>query len=128
MKGVAGKFMVMAVVYGLIGFVLGVYMGAKNSFGMMSVHSHLNLLGWASFAIFAFYYNAVPAAGEGALAKAHFWLANIGIVVMSGSLALMVMGNAGAVAGAGIGSVVSLIAYIVFAVVVFRNCCQRATA
>jgi hypothetical protein len=56
MNKMAGYFMKAAVIYGVIGFALGVYMGANHAYALRSVHSHLNLLGWNTFVISAFYY------------------------------------------------------------------------
>lgn len=110
-----------AVVYGVIGLTLGVYMGASHQLALMSVHSHLSLLGWVTLGVSALYYQVVPRAAERSLAKVHFWTANIGLIVLALSLMLKAHGVAAAEAGAGIGSVISLAAMAIFAVIVFRT-------
>lgn len=110
-----------AVVYGVIGLTLGVYMGASHQLALMSVHSHLSLLGWVTLGVSALYYQVVPGAAERSLAKVHFWTANIGLIVLALSLMLKAHGVAAAEAGAGIGSVISLAAMAIFAVIVFRT-------
>jgi hypothetical protein len=53
MNRMAGYFMRSAVSIVLMGFALGVYMGAHHDFALRSTHSHLSLLGWATFGVCA---------------------------------------------------------------------------
>jgi cbb3-type cytochrome oxidase subunit 1 len=87
------RFLRLAVVYILIGITLGIVMSASHSFTYAPVHAHLNLLGWASMALFGLWYRSAPAAGETRLAKAHFWLHNIGLPIQMATLAMFLGGN-----------------------------------
>lgn len=127
MNRIAGSFMKAAVLYGIIGLALGVYMGATHELSNMTVHSHLGLLGWVSLSICALFYQVVPAAAGLALAKAHFWVANAGLIVLAASLTLKHEGVDAAEAGAGIGSVLSFAALAMFLYVVFRTSGTRAS-
>ncbi|MGE5808018.1 MAG: cytochrome-c oxidase [Nitrospirota bacterium] len=127
MNRIAGSFMKAAVLYGIIGLGLGVYMGATHALSLMTVHSHLGLLGWVTLAICALFYQVVPAAAGLALAKVHFWTANAGMIVLAASLTLKARGVDGAEAGAGIGSVLSFAALVMFMYVVFRTSGTRAS-
>ncbi len=127
MNRMAGSFIKAAVVYGVVGLALGVYMGATHDLSLLTVHSHLSLLGWVTLAICAMYYQLIPDAAERALAKVHFWTANIGLIVLSGSLVLKSQGVSAAEAGAGIGSVLSLAALAMFLYVVFRTSGTKAS-
>ncbi len=127
MNRIAGSFIKAAVVYGVVGLALGVYMGATNELSLLTVHSHLGLLGWVTLAICAMYYQLVPVAAEWALAKVHFWTANAGLIVLSASLVLKSLGVPTAEAGAGIGSVLSLAALAMFLYVVFRTSGTKAS-
>lgn len=80
------RFIKIAGVYFLIAVLLGLTMGIIHNFSFTSVHAHLNLLGWVSMAIFGVIYVLFPKAGTTKLAKAHFWLHNIGLPVMQGAL------------------------------------------
>jgi hypothetical protein len=71
MKRIDLSFLTLAALALLIGVGLGIYMGASQSFQYAPVHAHLNLVGWASLAIFGLTYRAYPALAEGTLAKAH---------------------------------------------------------
>ena len=126
MNRMAGYFMKSAVIYGLMGFALGVYMGANHEFALRSTHSHLSLLGWATFGVCALYYQLVPAAANLALAKIHFWTANAGLIMLVTSLVLLSRGVSAAESGAAAGSVISFAGLAIFLYVVFRT--SRRTA
>jgi L-asparagine transporter-like permease len=126
MNKIAGKFMKAAVVYGLIGLALGVYMGASHDFTLMSVHSHLALIGWLTIAASAFYYQLIPKASSLQATRAHFWIANAGILIMTISLVLLSNGVDEADPVAAAGSVLSFVAFAIFVYVVFRTAHGRA--
>lgn len=121
MNRMAGYFMKAAVIYGIVGFAIGVYMGANHEFALRSIHSHLSLLGWATFAVCALYYQLVPTAANLRLAKVHFWAANIGLVVLTASLVLLASGVTTAAPGAAAGSVVTFAGLAIFLYVVFST-------
>lgn len=86
------RFLRIAVIYILIGVTLGVGMGITKDFTLRPVHAHVNLLGWASMALFGLFYRSVPGAGLTRLARVHFWLHNVGLPIQMISLAMMVYG------------------------------------
>jgi hypothetical protein len=59
----------------LVGVSLGIFMGIRQDFTLAPVHAHLNLLGWASLALFGLTYRAYPELGADWMAKAHALLA-----------------------------------------------------
>lgn len=63
------RFLRLAVIYVLLGVTLGIVMAASHNFTFRPVHAHLNLLGWASMALFGLWYRSAPAAAETRLAK-----------------------------------------------------------
>lgn len=75
-------FIKVASIYLLIGVCLGMYMGLADKFQYTAVHAHINLLGWATMALFGLIYHYFPRAGNSKLGKIHFWLHNIGSVVL----------------------------------------------
>lgn len=121
MNRTAANFMKAGVIYALLGFVIGLAMAASNDFSLRSVHTHLNLIGWASMAIFSMYYQLVPQASRSSLARVHFWLANIGLVFLTVSIALLSMQVRAAEPGAAAGSIASVGALLLFAYIVFRT-------
>lgn len=75
------RFLKIAVVYFLIGLILGVYMSSSQDLRFGSLHAHINLLGWVSMALFGVIYHFFPKAADHVLAKWHFWLYNIGLPI-----------------------------------------------
>ena len=110
--------MVLAVVSGVIGMGWGIQMSATQDHSLSIVHAHLNLIGWVGFAIFAFYYHAVPQA-VGRLAQAHFWLALVGLIVVVPGIVMAVTEQGDILAK--IGSVLTLASVLVFGIVVVRS-------
>lgn len=82
-----------ASLYLLVGLVLGMAMGISQDFSLVSVHSHVLLLGWASLAITGIVYLLLPRCADTRLALAHFWLHNLGLPVMLASLAAETLGE-----------------------------------
>jgi hypothetical protein len=78
----------------LAGLVLGMVMAVRQDFSLVSVHSHIGLLGWAAMAITGLAYLALPKCGQSRLAAVHFWLHNIGVPLLLGSLAFMMLSGA----------------------------------
>ena len=68
------RFLKIAVVYLLIGALLGLGMGIAQNFALIPVHAHLLLLGWASLALAGVVYHLYPAASTTRLARIHFWM------------------------------------------------------
>jgi hypothetical protein len=87
------RFLKLAVVYLVIGAVLGLGMGISGKFTLVPVHAHLLLLGWASLALAGLVYHWYPAAATTRLARLHFWLHNIGLPGFMIGLALMLTGG-----------------------------------
>ena len=86
-------FLRMAVVYFVLGVLLGNVMGSSHDFTLKSVHVHLNLLGWASMFLIGLWYRAVPASAGTTLAKVHFWLHSVGLPIQAVALTMYLQGN-----------------------------------
>jgi len=115
------RFLKIAVVYFFIAVCLGVVMGIIHNFTFASVHAHLNLLGWVSMAIFGIIYSIYPKAAETKLAKIHFWLHNIGVPLMQGSLFVMILtGSESLLPVAIISSLLVIVGVLLFSINVFK--------
>jgi hypothetical protein len=75
MRRVDLSFLLLGSLMLIVGVVLGVVMGATHDFQLSPVHAHVNLVGWASLALFGLTYRAYPAMGQSRLAKVHLALA-----------------------------------------------------
>jgi len=82
MTGIAGRFFASALIYAVLGMSLGLVMGITQDHSQMPTHAHILLLGWVTFAIFGFFYHTFPNASDSRMASVHFWLAEIGFVVL----------------------------------------------
>ncbi|MBE1282910.1 MAG: hypothetical protein GJ676_06335 [Rhodobacteraceae bacterium] len=118
MTGLAKSFLSLAVIAALAGMVWGIQMSATHDHSLAPAHGHLNLLGWVSCSIFAFYYHLFPAQAEGGLAKLHFGTTLAAIVLLAPGIALAIREQTEVVAQAG--SVIMVVSMLVFAWIVLR--------
>ena len=82
MRGVSAWFFGTAVVYGILGMLLGNIMGATADHSQLVTHAHMLLIGWVSFAIFGFFYHLFPGRAASVLARVHFGLAQISYLAL----------------------------------------------
>ena len=118
MKSISNAFLIAGVVSVVGGMAWGIQMSATHDHTLAPAHAHLNLLGWVSFAIFAFYYRLVPEAAEGLLPRLHFGLAVGGLGTLVPGIVLAITGQGETLAK--LGSVLSLASMLVFLWVVVR--------
>lgn len=114
------RFLRMAVVYVLLGVTLGIVMAASHDHTLTPLHAHLNLLGWASMALFGLWYRSAPSAAETRLAKIHFWAHNIGLPIQMVTLAMLLKGNNAVEPILALASIVIGIGFVCFAVNLWR--------
>ncbi len=117
MTGLSARFFGSALVYAILGMVLGLHMGMSHDHAQMPTHAHIMLVGWVSFALVGFFYHLFPYAAEGWLARIHFWLAEASFIVLTAGLFLIFGGSTDADPVAGVGSVGLLVSMILFAVI-----------
>jgi hypothetical protein len=51
--------LIAAAVFGVIGMAMGLYMGIGGDFALSHAHSHIQLAGWATLAIYGLYHRGV---------------------------------------------------------------------
>ncbi|MFZ5964402.1 hypothetical protein ACOXXX_15765 [Thalassococcus sp. BH17M4-6] len=119
MKGISFGFLVIGVISVIIGMGWGIQMSASGDHVLAPAHAHLNLLGWVSMAIFAFYYHLVPGAMDGWLPKAHFALAVVGLVLIVPGIVFAILETGETLAK--IGSLLTLLSMLTFLAVVLRD-------
>ncbi len=115
------RFFKIALVYLVLGVALGIVLGITQKFQFAPVHAHINLLGWATFALAGLIYVLFPQAAQTRLALWQFWLQNIGVPIFLIGLFLLTSGNEKALPFVIVGSLVTLLAVILFLVNVFAN-------
>ncbi|WP_069299384.1 hypothetical protein [Neptunicoccus sediminis] len=119
MRGVSLGFLVLAILSAVCGMVWGIVMSATADHSLAPAHAHLNLLGWVTMAIFAFYYHLVPSAAEGVLPRVHLGLAAAGLVGIVPGIVMALQGQGDGLAK--IGSILTLLSMVVFLVAVLRD-------
>jgi len=105
MQGAARLFFTLAIVFAIVGMILGLSMGMTEDHSQFPTHAHIMLAGWASFALFGFFYHLFPTISTTRIATVHFWLQTASAIVMMISLYLIYSGHPAMEAGAGVGSI-----------------------
>lgn len=84
-------FLLLAALSLVTGVSMGVYMAASHDFQLMPVHAHINLVGWASLALFGLIYRAFPELGRNRLARLHLLLAGPAAILLPAGIALALL-------------------------------------
>lgn len=122
MPRVSKAFFLCAVVYGICGMGLGMYMGASENHTLMPVHAHVNLLGWVGLAIMGGFYALVGDRAPIKLAWANFALSNVGVLVIGPMLGvLLTTGNKAVIPILGMGELATVLGMVIFAVAIART-------
>jgi hypothetical protein len=93
-----GKIMIkllfrVSVSLGLLGIVLGIFMGIRQDFLLMPAHAHLNLLGFVTQFLCALYYRVVPEAAASRLARYHAAVSVAGAILFPVGIAGVLLGG-----------------------------------
>ena len=118
------NFMAIGSLYIILGVAIGMYMGASNDHTLIPLHAHINLLGFVLPMAFGLTYAVFPGAGDNGLARAHFWLHQVGTFVLVVMLALLLTGRIAEQAMfpiAPLAEVLVLLGLVAFATNVFRK-------
>ena len=115
------KFFLTASLWGVIGMSLGIIMGAKQDFSLAPVHAHINLLGWVSLAIYGTVFRLYPVMSEGKLPVWVFYLANVGLLIMAPSLAMVLKNNTGALPPLVLSEFLLIGSALIFLVILWKN-------
>ncbi|RYE10237.1 MAG: hypothetical protein EOP22_05800 [Hyphomicrobiales bacterium] len=118
MKSLPFYFIIVAVIFALIGMFYGMYMAGSGDHLLGGAHAHNNLLGFVTMALYGFYYRAVPSAISG-LATIHFWVALVANIVFPLGIAMAILGQTPLFAAVGGG--LEIVAMLIFGWTVYRN-------
>jgi hypothetical protein len=119
-------FLLLASACLIIGVCLGIYMGVNEDLQLVAVHTHINLVGWASLALFGVIYRLYPELAASRLALVHFWLSAPSAVVFPVGIYLAQVHQIHAVVIAT--SLLWLLGALVFFVVVARLASLRPSS
>ena len=120
MQGVARNFFTLAIIYAVIGMLLGLSMAMSHDHTQTPTHAHIMVLGWLTSSVFAFFYHLVPAARNSKLATVHFWLAAISSMGMLAGLFVLYGGNPAIEPLLGVGAMAFVVATLLFAFIALR--------
>jgi hypothetical protein len=121
MKGVSRLFFTIAVLYALLGMLLGLKMGMSGVHDQIPTHAHIMLVGWVSSALIAYFYHHFPAAGASGLAMGHFILHALGSIVLTIALWIVYAGNKDLELVAGLSSIAVFLGMLIFAYLALRD-------
>lgn len=105
----------------VFGMLAGIAMGISQDFALAPAHAHLNLVGGVLLFLFGLYYKLVPRAAEGILPKVQGWLHIVGSFVFPIGIAVVLTKGPALEIFPIIGSLIVLVATILFMVVTFRS-------
>ena len=105
----------------VIGMLWGIEMGIRQNFAMAPAHAHLNLVGGVLLFVFGLYYKLFPAAGDSLLATWQGRLHILGAILFPLGVAIVVAKGETFIILPIIGSLIVLVAVILFAVIVLRT-------
>lgn len=112
---------IVAAVAALAGMVLGIVMGLSEDFTLSPAHAHLNLLGWATMALYGLYHRGIERS-EIRLAWFQVGFGATGIAVMTSGLGFfLTTGNEALVPIAAAGSFLSLLSMALFLAILVRD-------
>ena len=126
MKNVDLKFLLLAAIMLTAGVGLGIRMGIVHDFSLAPVHAHINLVGWASLALFGIVYRLYPKMAESRLAGLHFILAAPAAVMFPIGIALSILAERPLVAI--VASLLWLAGVLLFLVNLIRQALRAAPA
>jgi hypothetical protein len=119
MMSISSLFFKGAVLWFVAGTSVGMQMGLSGNHGFIDAHAHLNLLGWVSSALFGCFYALHPMVATKRWAWIHFTIYNAGLGLMLPSLYLLQAGYDSADPLLQIGSSITWVGVILFAILVF---------
>ncbi|MBI1212622.1 MAG: hypothetical protein GC190_14250 [Alphaproteobacteria bacterium] len=112
-------YIALALLFLLAGEVFGEWMARSHDHSVALVHSHINVIGWASFALFGLIHRAFPALAGSVLALPQFVLAVASAVFFIGGM--WVIWAAGDVFGAIAGAYGLMAATVLFIIMFFQR-------
>jgi hypothetical protein len=118
MQNIDRWFLGSAILFGLSGMCLGIDMGIRQDFALTPVHAHLNLVGWASLALYGLAYRTGLVRRD-TWATVHYALALAGAIVLPAGIYVAITRDTPAVAIAG--SLLTLASLLLFGVNFLRT-------
>jgi hypothetical protein len=117
MRNVDRYFVCLGVLAGLAGLSLGSWMHFHDSYALLQVHAHTNLVGWVTMMLFGLAYRSGLARKDG-WAVAHFWVAAGGVAALPTGMVIAMLGGPTALVDAG--AILTVASMVLFCANVLR--------
>jgi len=75
-------YVAIALLWAVVGMLLGLYMGIAEDRTLLTVHVAMMLYGFVTLALYGVLYRLWPAMKKSPLALAQFWISAIGVAVL----------------------------------------------
>jgi hypothetical protein len=111
-------FFTAAVIYGICGMLWGAYMASTDIFTLATAHAHLNLLGWVTLSLMGGFYALAGKRAPTRLGWINFAISNLGLLILIPSLAKLLTGDKAFEGIVAVGTIVTILGMLTFAVAV----------
>ena len=127
MPRVSAAFFLLGILFVFSGMALGQFMAASSDMQLAPVHAHINLLGWATMALYGTFYALTKETYSPKLAWANFTLTAGGALLMVPALTLLLKTGDSATWGpvAGLAGGLAMLGALIFALSAFRELFRR---
>ena len=119
MPRISNLFFRTAVLFLIVGVMMGLQMAISQNHNVIGAHAHVNLLGWVTSAIFGGYYALNPAKAERLLAMVHYAVYTLGVAMMAVALYLLLLGNPAMEPVVAVSALITFAGVLIFAWMVF---------
>ena len=119
MPRISNLFFRTAVLFLIVGVMMGLQMAISQNHNVIGAHAHVNLLGWVTSAIFGGYYALNPAKAERRLAVVHYAVYTLGVAMMAVALYLLLLGNPAMEPVVAVSALITFAGVLIFAWMVF---------
>jgi len=90
----------------------GIEMSVRGDHTLAPAHAHLNLVGWATMALFGLYYHVVPKAAASLLARIHYIVTLAGVAAMVPGIVMAIQESGETFAK--VGSILTITSMLIF--------------
>ncbi len=115
-----------AIVFLIVGIMMGLQMSISGNHNVIGAHAHANLLGWVTMALFGTWFAFMTEKAQSRLAMIQYGVYTAGVVIMTPSLYFMLQGNPALEPLVAAGSLIAFAGVLLFAFMVFSG--ERTTA
>lgn len=110
-----------AIVFLILGIMMGLQMSISGNHNVIGAHAHANLLGWVTMALFGIYFAFMREQAKSRLAMIQYGIYTAGVVIMTPSLYFLLQGNPALEPLVAAGSLIAFVGVLLFAFMIFSG-------